>query len=85
MEITYMIIIGIVTYIFGAITKLFVSKVPNKYIPMQNVLIGVFSALICYFCKIEINLLQAFVLCLSATMSAGGIADLVKTIKNKEK
>lgn len=83
MEITYMIIIGIVTYIFGAITKLFVSKVPNKFIPLQNVLIGVFSALICYFCKIETSLLQAFVLCLSATMSAGGIADLVKLAKNQ--
>lgn len=85
MDITYMIIIGIVTYIFGAITKLFVDAVPNKFIPLQNVLIGVFSALICYFCKIETNLLQAFVLCLSATMGAGGVADLVKTIKSKEK
>ena len=84
MEITYLVIIGIVTYVFGAITKLFISKVPNKYIPIQNVLIGIFSALICYFCKIETSLLQAFVLCLSATMSAGGVADLVKTIKNKE-
>lgn len=83
MEITYMIIIGIVTYIFGAITKLFISKVPNKFIPLQNVLIGVFSALICYFCKIETSLLQAFVLCLSATMSAGGVADLVKIAKKQ--
>ena len=84
MEITYMIILAIVTYVFGAITKLFIETVPNKYIPMQNVLIGVLSALICYYCKIETNLLQALVLCLSATMSAGGVADLVKTIKNKE-
>ena len=84
MEITYLVIIGIVTYVFGAITKLFISKVPNKYIPIQNVLIGIFSALFCYFCKIETNLLQAFVLCLSATMSAGGVADLVKIVKSKE-
>lgn len=84
MEITYMIIIGIVTYIFGAITKLFISKVPNKYIPIQNVLIGVFSALICYFCKIETNIIEAFVLCLSATMSAGGVADLIKISKKEE-
>lgn len=84
MEITYLVIIGIVTYVFGAITKLFISKVPNKYIPIQNVLIGIFSALICYFCKIETNLLQAFVLCLSVTMGAGGVADLVKIVKSKE-
>ena len=68
MEISYMIILAIVTYIFGAITKIFIDKVPNKFIPLQNVLIGVFSALICYFCGIETNLLQSFVLCLSANI-----------------
>lgn len=82
MEITYMIIVGIVAYILGAIVKIFIEKVPNKYIPIQNVIIGIISALICYFTKIEVNLLQSLVLCLSATMSAGGIADLVKSIKS---
>lgn len=85
MEITYVVIIVIVTYIFGAITKLFVDAVPNKFIPLQNALIGVFSALICYFCKIETNLLQAFVLCFCASMSAGGVAGLEKLTPKKQK
>ena len=84
MEITYVIIIAIVAYIFGAITKVFIDNIPNKYIPIQNVLVGVISALICYFTKVEPNLLQAFVLCLVATMGAGGIADLYKTIVNSK-
>lgn len=84
MEITYVIIIGIVTYILGAITKLFIEKVPNKYIPIQNVIIGVIASLICYFTKIEPNMLQSFVLCLVASMGAGGIADLTKTRKGSE-
>ena len=84
MEITYVIIIAIVTYIFGAITKMFIDAIPNKYIPIQNVIIGIVSALICYFTKIEVNLLQSFVLCISATMCAGGTADLIN-IKKKEK
>ena len=84
MEITYVVIIAIVAYIFGAITKVFINEIPNKFIPLQNVLIGVFSALICYFCNIETNLLQAFVLCLLATMGAGGIADLSKLVKKGE-
>ena len=84
MEITYVVIIAIVAYIFGAITKVFINEIPNKFIPLQNVLIGVFSALICYFCKIETNLLQALVLCLLATMGAGGIADLIKLVKKGE-
>lgn len=83
MEITYVIIIAIIAYVFGAITKIFVDSIPNKFIPIQNVVIGVISAIICYFTGIEPNLLQAIVLCIVATMGAGGIADLIN-IKNKE-
>ena len=82
MEITYVIVIAIIAYIFGAITKIFVDSIPNKYIPIQNDAIGIISALVCYFTKIEPNLLQAIVLCIVATMGAGGIADLIN-IKNK--
>lgn len=82
MEITYVIIIGIIAYIFGAITKLFIEEIPNKFIPIQNVVVGVISAVICCFTGIEPNLLQAIVLCLVATMGAGGVADLIN-IKNK--
>lgn len=81
MEITYVVIIGIVTYILGAITKLFIDKIPNKYIPFQNVVIGIIAGLICYFTKIEPNILQALVLCLTASMGAGGVADLTQTKK----
>ena len=84
MEITYVVIITIITYVLGSITKLFIDVIPNKYIPLQNVVIGVISALICYFTKIEPNLLQAFCLCLVATMGAGGIADLTQTKKESE-
>lgn len=82
MEITYLVIIAVVAYILGAVTKIFIDAVPNKYIPIQNVVVGIISALICYFTGIETNLLQSIVLCLVATMGAGGIADLIN-IKNK--
>lgn len=82
MEITYVIVISIIAYIFGAITKAFVERIPNKFIPLQNVIIGLIAGLICYFTKIETDLLQSIVLCLVATMGAGGIADLIG-IKNK--
>ena len=83
MEITYVIVIAIIAYIFGAITKIFIDSIPNKYIPIQNVIIGVISAIICYFTGIEPNLLQAIVLCLVACMGAGGVADLIN-INKKE-
>ena len=83
MEITYVIIIAIIAYISGAITKIFVDSIPNKYIPIQNVAIGIISAAICYFTGIEPDFLQAIVLCIVACMGAGGVADLIN-IKNKE-
>ena len=82
MEITYVVIIGVIAYIFGAITKIFIDEIPNKYIPIQNVAVGLISAIICYLTGIEPNILQAIVLCLVATMGAGGVADLIN-IKNK--
>ncbi len=85
MEITYVVIIAIVAYVFGAITKTFVENMPNKFIPLQNVAIGLISALICYFTKIETDLLQSVVLCLVATMGAGGISDLIKLFKKEGK
>ena len=83
MEVTYIVVITIVAYILGSITKIFIEKIPNKYIPLQNVFVGLTSALICYFTKIETNLFQAIVLCLMATMGAGGIADLIKIGKGE--
>lgn len=82
MEITYVVVIAIIAYIFGAITKVWIDEIPNKYIPVQNVVIGIISAVICYFTGIEPNLLQAIVLCLVACMGAGGVADLINI--NKE-
>lgn len=82
MEITYVVVIAIIAYIFGAITKIFIDSIPNKYIPIQNVVIGLISGLICYFTGIETSLLQAIVLCLVACMGAGGVADLINI--NKE-
>ena len=82
MEITYVVIIAIIAYILGSITKIFIDNVPNKYIPIQNVVIGIVAGLVCYFTNIESNLMQSLVLCLVATMGAGGIADLIN-IKEK--
>lgn len=85
MEVTYVIIVYIITYILGSITKIFVDSIPNKYIPIQNVLIGIISGLICYFTKIEASLIQSLVLCFFASIGAGGTADLMQTKIGKEK
>ena len=86
MTVTYVVVIVVITYILGAITKLKVEKIPNKYIPIQNVIIGVVSAIICWLLKIEPDPIQAFALCITSAIGAGGIADLTnKNNYNKTK
>lgn len=84
MEVTYMVIVTLVTLVLGAITKTFIDEIPTKFIPLQNLIIGILSATIVYFTKIEPNILQAIVLCLTATMGAGGIYDLTKTSEKND-
>ncbi len=79
MQVTYVVVVGLMTYILGAVTKTFVDQVPNRYIPMQNLLIGLISAGICVYAKIETDVLQAIVLCVSASAGAGGLHDLTNT------
>ncbi len=80
MQISYVLIVAIVTYLLGSFTKLKWSTLPHKYIPIQNAIIAVISTFICFFSKIEPNFIQAFILCFTATMGAGGIHDLLSTL-----
>mgnify|MGYP005799291835 CR=1 FL=1 len=83
MEITYAVIVAVITLVLGAITKVFVDTVPDRFIPLQNLIIGIISAIICLIFKVETDILQAFVLCIIASLGAGGAYDLVMTkIKN---
>lgn len=82
MEITYLIIVAIITYIAGSITSLFVDGVPDKYIPIQNVIIGLVSGFACYFAGIETVLLNSLVLCFMAAVAAGGTYDALTITKN---
>lgn len=77
MEITIGIIIMCFTLIAGEITKL--TNMPNKYIPLQNIIIAILSSIVCCIFKVEgMSVLETIVTCIFATMSAGGIADLKK-------
>lgn len=84
MNITISIVISVVAYVLGAITKMFVFQIPNKYIPIQNVIIGLISAIVCFIAKLDNNFLNILVSCLLATMGAGGLSDLVNGFKKKD-
>lgn len=82
MEITVAIIITALTLIAGEITKL--TSLDNKYIPLQNIIIAVVASIVCIAFKVEnMSVLETIVTCIFGTMSAGGIADLKKVVKEE--
>ena len=84
MTITLSVVIMLVAYIFGAITKIFIDKLPNKYIPIENVIIGIISGIICFYLDIDNNILNSILVGIMSTMSAGGIADLIEVKKTND-
>ncbi len=82
MEISIALVVMAVTLIAGEITK--VSKIPNKYIPLQNLTIAIISSIICITFKVEgLGTLETVITCIFACMSAGGISDLKKITKGE--
>lgn len=82
MEITIAIIVMAITLIAGEITKL--TKLDNKFIPLQNIIIAIVASIVCIAFKVEnIGILETIITCIFATMSAGGIADLTKITKKE--
>lgn len=79
MEITIAVIVMAITLVAGQITK--ITSIPNKYIPLQNIIIAVIASVICIALNIEnMGVLETILTCIFATMSAGGLVDL-KDIK----
>jgi len=73
------IVTVIVTFIFGIISKHF-GLLESKYIPIQNVVIGLIAGVICYSLQLEsMNLSTAIITCIISALGAGGTYDLTRT------
>lgn len=77
MEITIPSIITFVTLIMGMISKKF-NIMNSKHIPFQNVLIGIVSGVLVFLTDLEPNILNAIIICLIASLGAGGLYDTIK-------
>lgn len=84
MELTAFSVISLVTLIIGFISKK-LSIVDKKYIPLQNIVIGIISGFIVYFADIETGIFRSIVLCLIGALSAGGAYDALKVGGDKNK
>lgn len=81
-EMVMSIVTALITYLFGFLSKKF-NWIESKYIPAQNIVIGMLAGIICYMLKIsEADLLTSIIYCIIGSMASGGTYDLTKT--NKE-
>ena len=67
----------VVSFVFGAMAKKF-NWMPSKYVPIQNLVIGVIATVVYCLVAGDINWMQALVTALSGLM-AGGVYDLTQT------
>ena len=70
----------IITYIFGVLAKKY-NWIESKYIPIQNLLIGVLAGVLAWAIGLNENVVTSVIACLIGAMSAGGIYDAIKTRK----
>lgn len=82
MQITVALVVMAVTLVAGEITKM--TSLPNKYIPLQNIIIAIIASIVCIVFKVEnLSALETVLTCVFATMSAGGIADMKKIVEKE--
>ncbi len=78
-ELIFSLVTAIITGLLGAVLK---NKViPARFIPVQNLVIGIISAVIAISFGIFTNIPVAIFTCLAIAMGVGGTYDLSQTKK----
>lgn len=82
MDLTIASVIAFVTLLLGQITKK-LGWVNKKYIPIQNLVIGLVSGVICWLLELEPNIIKAIITCVIAGYGAGGLYDNLNINKSE--
>lgn len=84
MEITIELIFALVQAIITAVLGVFLkdSVVPSKWIPIQNIIIGLISAGVAVYFNLFTSIPVAIVTCLAISLGVGGGYDAIQA-KNK--
>ncbi len=79
LELIFAVVTAVVTGIMGACTK---NKViPAKYVPIQNIVIGVIAALVAIYFKIFSDIPTAIIVSLGVSLGVGGAYDAMQIPK----
>ena len=71
---------AVVAFVLGFITKN--KPIPSKFIPIQNLAIGILTAVIALITGVYTDVALAFSDCVSATLGAGGFYSFLKIFFN---
>ena len=76
-ELIFMVVTAVVTGIIGAIFKNRV--VPARFIPIQNIVIGIIAAFVATYFKLFDNVAVAILVSLATALSVGGAYEATQT------
>lgn len=86
LDVTTEAIIGfcniVITYIFGILAKKF-NWIESKYIPIQNLFIGVVAGILAWCVGLADNVIVSIVSCLVGSFTAAGLYDTIKAKKGE--
>lgn len=83
MEMIFAVVTAVVTGILGTITK--ERVIPSRFVPIQNIIIGLIAAGIAIYFKIFNDIPTAILTCLAFTLCAGGTYDAITIYKKNDK
>ncbi len=79
-ELIFILVQAILTAILGVFLK--DNVVPSRWIPIQNIVIGLISSFVAIYFNLFPNIPVAIITCLAISLGVGGGYDAIK-IKNK--
>lgn len=80
-ELIFALVQAVVTAVLGAILKN--KVVPSHLVPIQNIVVGLISAVIAIYFDLFVNIPLAIFICLAISLGVGGGYDALKIKNNK--
>lgn len=80
-EMIFAVVTAVITGILGFIFK--DRVIPSRFIPIQNIIIGLIAGGIAVYFKIFNDIPTAIITCLAFTLCAGGTYDAVTILKKE--
>lgn len=78
-ELIFAVVTAVVTGVLGSITKN--TVIPSKYIPLQNIAIGIVAAVVAVYFKLFNDIPTAIIVSLAISLGVGGTYDAVQIPK----